>query len=250
MKKRGQITIFVILGIIILAIIVFAIFLRSEILADMRVTEVKEISGLSLEAQNNANAINECLESLAYLSIINAGETAGFFDKETNTFEYSNTPVYVLFSGAQSFMPERSVLENNLANNLLIHASECVLNIDSRLKITSGKIEDVNVEVMEDKVAYNIEWPVRFESEDFSERLTHFNFDINVRLGAIHSVVDNFLNDQINEPTGICFSCLIDLAQRNNLFIRATPMLDKYVFLVEDSTNEDPYMFLFGGMLN
>lgn len=249
MIKKGQITIFVILGIIIVSIIVFAIFLRSEILINLTTTEVATIEDLSMESRQNAEAIQECVKSFAKIAIINAGETAGFFDIKSTKFEYANTPVYVLFENDQNLMPMKNVLENNLANQLSMQATECA-NIQSKLKISSGRIENVEVDIQSDKISYSVEWPIRFEGEEFSERLSKFYFEIPIRLGTIYDVIDDFIEEQVNEPSTVCLNCLINIAQANNLLIRATPVLNKYVFLVEDLNDDEPYMFLFGGILS
>ena len=204
LNKRGQTTIFVVLGIVIVALVILFFLARSTILLPLTQESLSE------ELEKISNSIEECLldnpnglNANDYIIIL--GEQGGYLNPEVNTyFPYQDSRV--------SFLCYNIVNEELCYNRvLLIGDMEEQLNdrfesiLDSCLdlsnferfklyKLLTPQPPVVITDILESNIIININFPVTLQSDQSQLSRNEFNYNLHYPLGELYQVSQDILD--------------------------------------------------------
>jgi hypothetical protein len=190
MNKRGQLTIFIIIAILVVAGVSLFFVFRGD---------VNEKSSGDLDADEVFNYVRECMESVAEESIYDIGKGGGYSNGLEN---------YYLVNGENNF-PSKEQVQDEISKSFNENLYPCIEGLSNftEYKIENWTIE-TKVQIREDKVKFNIEYPLTVLQGESYARITKFRFEVNSRIDLIYGFVEEYIDKQVNFPNSICLGCI------------------------------------------
>jgi hypothetical protein len=239
MKKRAQVTVFIIIAILIIAIIVLFFIFREKLLPEEKV---------DIQVQPIHSYVENCIKEIAEDAIYTIGRKGGYFlSPELST----ESGVTYYFDKGKSYMPSKEIIENEISlyvDEMLFFCTKNFVdfpdfNVKQRRIKTKATITD-------DNVILNIEYPLSISKGETTHSFKRFeDIEISVRLGIIYNTMDEIMREQMTHKENICLSCIVDLALKNDLYVEMQDYDDETViFTFRDENiklNEEDYRFTF-----
>jgi len=221
MQKRGQITIFVIIGIVIIAAVSLLLYLSSKANEAKLGTEFSDTTQLPIEIQQQKENIESCLEDKIKEAARIIGNSGGYIlNKPTKTINYNEEEIAYIDSIS------KENIQNEIQESIKENFGQCKDNSD---------VDNVEIEILEEKIKVNAEMPINLESGDSSVKVSFFTAEHNVKLGSMLTIIENS-KDNLD-----CMTCLIDEAENNKMKITIN-ILDNAKIM---EINDENYMFNF-----
>jgi len=193
------------------------------------------------------NYVLNCLNKVGADAIEHIGETGGYFEASQLS---NNQDIAYYFYNRENKIPSKNKIENELEKYIDTMLFFCIKNFKELegYEIRQGEVES-EVKIEENKVSFDIIYPLNIKKGDKTISLDKFQISIDVRLGTIYRVLNQFMEIQMEEKDLICMSCINHLAESNNLLINMQSRDGKevifYVIDTESEINEAAYWFKF-----
>jgi len=246
MKKRGQVTLFIILGIVILTVIILVFFLR-----DMLVETVLGPSGTKRVVSNEADSIRDnivsCIDEKAKPALEILGRQGGNFNPTKYRAYKGNKVNYLCYNIPNSDkclnqMLLKSKLEAELNDYLNKEIFSCIdiSSFAGNTEITTGEFK-VSTEIGDDNVLVNVDYPIAIKRKEITQSINEFSKSVDIPLGKIIPAVNDILND---EAMGRGFDIVNYIKAKKSLYDISViqPSSDK-IYIV--NIFEDEYQFQF-----
>jgi len=230
-KKKGQITVFIIIGIIILVVAGILFFIGSK---------EKEISGP--EEIMDITAIKLYIEQCVILTVNDAiyenGLHGGYFllPEHTTASLLNNVPYYLDLG--QDYTPEDNDFADEIADYVETMLDLCLEDFkvfeNKGFNISESKL-DTNVMLVKDQLKVSLEFPLQISLGTQTREISSFEINIPVKqfyenLMTAREIVNSQENNEV------CLTCFSNLAEDNNLLINILPHYgNTYVFDIKDN---------------
>ena len=216
MIKRGQITIFIILGVIVLLMFGGAVFFlqySSKSKLDLQREQVDSVSG---EAAAVKVFVEDCLKKTLQEAIPYVAEYGGYYQlpEFSSQKAYKNAPFY--FYQGKKLVPSKKEVEDAVSQYIFYNLSTCLNNFKNFLfEINFG---EAKVETNLGKGAVSVKLSLPLEINLPSKKI---NIDIlktiqNSPLYLLWESSEKMADSIIQYSGGICLDCLSELAEKNN----------------------------------
>jgi hypothetical protein len=235
MYKRGQITVFVIIAILIVLGILVYFFIRSNTGADNTRgdTEISETNGLY-------QALQECIELDFDSSLILIGLQGGYITVPENHVKGDINKISYGYYNEENVLNTIPEIGEEINNFLESTANNCIdENEYEDLEIIKGNIKS-SATIVDGSVKLDLIFPVKIEKADKKVSLTEaYEYEIDSNLFDLIDTSNKIIsNIQENPDT-------IDLTFMTNL------NYDVVILPIDDDTsiyviNDDDYIFQFG----
>ncbi len=229
MRKRGQVTIFIIIAVIIVAAVSLYFIFRESF-------NVEE--PVYIESTQVYNFVQECIDQTLEGTIVNVSRQGGYsgytYLEKTNE---EGTTYYIL--DGKNYMPSKKRVETEISKYFERKFFLCTRHfIDfPEYRIEEGLLE-TSIEINNENVFLRADYPLTIRKEKDVSRFEDFESEIDVRLGIVYDSVYDFIQQQRNYEEGICLSCL-DLAIENEIYIEMKNDYNKTVtFIFKDDFSE------------
>lgn len=241
--KRGQIAIFVIIMIIIIVLVIGFIFLKNK--------SIKEAS------PDNINKvplfIENCIESTAKDSLFHIGERGGYFTVP-NLSTKEGIPYYFYKDKDYSLSKEDIEKEISLYMDNFIYFCLRDYSQFNDLEVTTNDFKTKTI-IKKNKILFEIDYPVSIKKGEKSINFNHFEYSLDIRLGFIIDIIDSIMSEQINNPMGVCLTCLYEVAQKNDIYVHMFDSSDDgaIILVIRDPYSNlynENYMFYFANKLD
>lgn len=203
MRKRGQVTIFVIIGIVIL--IAFAL---AFLVASGRIDIKLGVENVQLRLSNvfdniKAEEIDRCVKSETEKAVVDLLENGGDFEVD-NFLRYKGNNFRVLcsaISGKDICLSNPlflNVIEEKMNSRLSKAVFSCVDLSAYRGKdynVETGELI-VNVSVHPENLVVNVNYPIKISKETVEFEKENFVYNFNVPLGEIVKATNDVLNSE------------------------------------------------------
>ncbi|NCN86992.1 hypothetical protein GW932_04100 [archaeon] len=241
MNKLGQVTLFVIIAIIIVASTsAYFIFRKSS-------SSVLGEKGSTSGFESVKGFVDSCIDNVTEDVVYMVGVGGGKYYPPVDSDEYGYT--YHYNSGNSTF-PTKTEIEDEISINTIAKLIYCVNDFENfkDINITSGTIE-VNTNILEDEVEIEVIYPLILSKGNVTVTLRDFDKRIiPVKFGKMYSVMGELINENYYSTEGICISCLVDLAYENGLNFETYNYNGNDLFVLSDleEVNKDkPFRFIF-----
>ena len=199
--KRGQVTPFIIIAIII--VISLGVFLLIQ-------ENILDLERIPPDVQPVHSFIESCVEQTANDAVIQIGRTGGYFLAPNLSIE-SDVAIYFDSKNLnQHYMPSKEIIKNELKlymENMLFFCTKNFIDFPD-FSVTQEEIE-TDVEIEENRVVFNINYPLSISKGDNTYKFNNFEKEVPVRLGLVHDIVFSIIEDQLG-VNAFCVSCLED----------------------------------------
>jgi hypothetical protein len=203
-SKRGQITIFIITGILILLAIAAFVFLRQT------VTVFKPEKVIPPEVQPVQNFIDNCLQESAREAVILMASNGGYLtfpaEIDLDPFSYITTgPVSDVrlplwrYNGLIR-IPSEERMKDDLALYILNNVKNCINDLNSfkeQFEIQKGNMS-VNIDLQDDKVLVEMVYPLTISLKEINQttKIDSFNSEVNLRLKAMYELATKIMEEE------------------------------------------------------
>ena len=238
MNKRGQVTVFIILGIVIVASAIIYFSFRDSI--------SQKVGGFS-GADNVKKFVDECLLSVSEEVVYAVGNGGGYvfgpeFSLESG-FNYQ-------FLGDKTYFPSLEEIEEEISLYVTVDLISCLGSFErfSNLEIRYGRGE-VSTDILNNSVEINLYYPLSVSKGD--EVVRYENFEkivIPVRLGEMYFVMRDLIDGGYYGENGLCVSCMVDVAFDHRFVFDVHSHGEEEIFVLSDLENEnveEAYSFVF-----
>ena len=202
MKKKGQITIFIIIGMIFVSSILLFFVFRDSF----------SLEKIPVNAEPVYSNILSCLEQVAENGLYTLGWQGGLisFDEEKMMIAYFSTITYAYDEGVKTF-PSIEEMESELEAYANIGFKEC---FENKTYLDGWEVKEIkmNTDVFstEDSVVFDINSPLVIEKNQTTQRIKDMSIEIPVRLSHIHSVISKIIDVQVEDPGWVPYTYLND----------------------------------------
>ena len=221
--KKGQVTAYIILGIVIVAAFAFVFFARSEFVKSVisRVTGREVIVPLEFRPTNEL--IKDCLNGISNDAIYLVGIQGGYVRTVNHpTVDYFGLKAAYLNDNGKNLMPSKSVVEKELTDYINLNAKNCITNF-SNVEVTNVGKTNTIVTILDNSVKTEINWPLDLKSKELTFQFKKFDINVPIRLGALREIILMLIEELIENRENICMSCIANIGLDNNLYIEVFP---------------------------
>ncbi|MDP2673211.1 MAG: hypothetical protein Q8O84_05345 [Nanoarchaeota archaeon] len=238
--KRGQITIFIIIAILILAIVVLFFTLRGNLNLPG-----KPVSPETAEIQN---FVQECLDESSESAVFDIAEKGGYEDplKVSSTIVF-NTPYYL--KNNKNLMPSKEKIQDEISKHILKQIEFCIddFALFPEYEITKGEMS-IETKIEQERVLIEINYPLTIIKDDSKSKIEDFSSEVPVRFGIVYDSILDFIIQSINSK-GVCINCLLDISSKNNLKSEFSNYDNKTtIFIINDpqsKLNDKEFVYVF-----
>jgi len=226
MLKRGQITFFIVLGIVILVVIAFLFFIKG-------IYKIPEREKVIL-APTQKNPVEKYMESCIIKTANEALDRiylyGGYIDQTHYIKDYNKIPLFTYSSEDIMYNIQPHLKEINyriseyVKNNLL----NCVDFTDFRSQgynIQDGSsVDEVVLDIQDDKIIFNVDYVVDVERGGVKETYDDFKTFIPSKLGKIFGFMTDIVNEECMGYESSLLSNLEDRAIYEGIVINKFPL--------------------------
>jgi hypothetical protein len=190
MLKRGQITLFVIVGIVIIVALLIGIIMRSQlsdILQGVELAQGEAAKAKSLEIENYAEG---CLEKISTEALINVFAQGGYYEVK-NGVELNTFVVPYYLDKDEEEVPSLSDLEKSLSQYIAVNLDKCVKSFSSDLDVGRGSV-DVS---LGNNVQIEVKQTLGLEMDDSLVRVKSYGVVLDADVNGIYNKVIMFFNE-------------------------------------------------------
>jgi len=209
---RGQLTIFIIIAIFIIAVVVLFFTLKGTLQKE------KPISPETAEIQNFVqNCLDDSLESVVF----KVGENGGYYfpSSAPATTPVLEIPYYI--KDNNNLMPRKEKIQEQISKGVARELIFCLRDFTiftNEYEITKGKINPPEVVIEPERVLVELNYPLTIKKGESHSKIEDFNSEVPVRLGIVYGAVAEFVGEELKQE-GLCLSCLTDIQGKYTVFI-------------------------------
>ncbi|MBS3118084.1 hypothetical protein J4417_00185 [Candidatus Woesearchaeota archaeon] len=263
-KKRGQVTMFIIIGGVIVLTLVLILSLIGTRFKHQN--EVEDTIYLNAESEKIKMTLDKCLKKVSGKALLNLGYFGG---RDTIFFPYFEGEMfnanYGHYLGADT-TPSTEEMEEYLAEMIEEHLPSCATgagiknysvlngnglnkNIAYLTNVQIGKLE-TTAKIGEQTVLFQVNWPIKIIQGTSEREVAFFEINHKIKLKELSLFVQN-LTLQIQEHP--FFIDPLALLHEGYFIDAALFNKDTYLFLITDNQSKiesQPIRFLFAAKIN
>lgn len=222
MFKKGQITLFIVIGIVIVAAISAVYFLDREIFRSKEAVIQAESVAVSQEAKVIMDVVKLCLKEAAGKAILEAAAWGGKPLQE-DAFEEEGTKTNYWYLDGVIKLPELEEVEKNLGLLSVATLTQCA-DFKSFKNLKSLGKPKMNVKVLDESARFSLQWPIEVSSGESTERLEQYNEVVDARLGLLYQIAKKTTEEKAMDKGELCLTCLAEMTRDEGVY----PLVDVY----------------------
>ncbi len=209
-NKRGQATIFIIIGILIVAGVVLFFMLREDTIESTTEQVPSEIQPVHTYVQN-------CLDKAVEESIFYIAERGGYYNipnnLESDVFE---SPYYI--KDGKITMITKSEMESELSKAIKKNLDTCITGFYEfeDYEIIEGSIS-VSSSIKDELISIEVNYPLKIIKGNFAHNLKKFKTEKEARLGMVYEAISQYIQEQKEVKEGFCISCYLSISEDYDL---------------------------------
>ncbi len=237
MQKRGQITIFMIIGIIIIVLVGSLLYLRS--ILDTTGVEVEGMSKTEKLFAPIKNYITLCLKEVGDSALRKVGISGGYTYIPNNVFKIENTSYWYNNGDVH---PPLSMIENRIDEYINFNLTKC-----TNFEVFNSEGFDIeykqpyaNTTIAENNIFIQVDYPIIAKKRGAKKEFSSFNMDYNIKFKGYYDVAKN-ITKKMGQPG---FDRVVPL-QFNGINVTYKNINDNLIVTL-NKTDSD-YIFKFAG---
>lgn len=197
MQKRSQITVFILLGIVIVAVIFAAVYFYGENIQNLIKPSALDASQL----EPLRVYVVSCMEKSVTSDLKDLKKNSGYLNPISSTVEYSGYNVNALVDESltsPNLMNSLTGIENSISLNVKNQVINC--SLDSFDFDIQKDVEGIqaNTEIKESNVIVSLKYPLTVSKGDVSLTLDEFSLIVEDDFGKIYRAVNEVVNSEVN----------------------------------------------------
>jgi hypothetical protein len=245
MSKRSQVSIFIIIGILIIGIIGSFLIFRNKI-----ENPYKNAGEFSSEISQINNIVEGCSRQRAIDAIRIVGLQGGYINIPNDYLKTNFSNIAYGYYLGKNTLPLKSTIEKEISSYIEMTLPYCIEKTDfPDISIDIGDAS-AKTEINADSVLISAKLPIYANKENKTFTINkNYNSEVKVRLNNILEVSNEIINKEIEDPNNIQLSYLTEL----DYYVMVLPENEKeIVYIISDNKSridDIPYSFLFANKL-
>lgn len=251
MKKRGQVSVFIIIAIVLIAIIAMGFYIAKSYQQEIIKTSIWSKFGFKSEADVIKNALSECMKTNTKDALKTIGIQGGYYKKPAKYSDLGWTFIPFYYLQGEYLMPDKSLIETELSDFTDDKMNECIKQIEFKnLDFSYDKTKTIT-SIQKGKVTFKIDLSVTIKKQDTITKIELKDHPVmyNSSLYDIIEVSDFIIKSHKDNETMICINCVVEMAKERSLFVDMLnyPKSEDTVLVMisENYTSQGPYLFEF-----
>lgn len=192
--KKAQISLFVILGIVLVAVVVFAIYAFTQDFSLKTKKETAQEISFNTQVDKINSYVRSCVKDLGEEGLITLGRQGGLIRLRNDYFETGYANISYAYNQKNTF-PSLDTLGNELSDYISQNLeSFCIFENDTFYEITPGRIM-TKVYFTEDSTRIEATWSIVVMAENDTKELKNFEVELPVRVQKVHEAVEKMLEN-------------------------------------------------------
>lgn len=215
MNKRGQVTLFIIIAIVIIAAIVFIIFLQKDIigrgLPSSDIAEIKQY-------------LSDCFETKTKEGIIFLGKQGGYYSLDgVESINFLDEQTAYYWKAEQNLVPSYETTQNELNNYLNNNIAGCF----SATALSEYEIiydQCLASSTFNDIINVEFNCPITIKKGDLSSTIESFSINLEAPVKKILDVSELIINEYAKKPGYVCITCIDEIVEDNDFIVTIVPI--------------------------
>lgn len=209
-NKRGQVTLFIIIAIVIVAAIVLIIFLRHGFrkeLAEVDVAEVKEY-------------ISSCLDLKTKEAVLFIARQGGYYTLPAESINFLDEQAAYYWKSNKNLVPTIADVEKELNAWLEDNVQDCFVLAGYDITKESCSVSSAIAET----VSVGFDCPIVIKKGAAVSRIEAFSSSVDAPVAKLLDVSGRAVENYAEKPGYFCVTCFDEIAAVNNVTITAVPI--------------------------
>lgn len=216
MIKKGQVTVFIIVGIVMALVLGITAFLMQKVAKERLPAEGEQ--SLVLREEPLQQAVDNCVQDSLERAVFFISRQGGYYHTPPPYFEFAVFDIPYYFDQQVLSVPTKAEIEKNLAEFIKHDFAVCEEEIKRfPQKITIAGEPTVQVSLFPSTIRAAVTMPLRLHIEESIVTVDQFHAKINSELNAILEVRDLLLQEQKKYPEAVRLSEVVQLAEERNI---------------------------------
>ncbi|MDP2925672.1 MAG: hypothetical protein Q8N99_04840 [Nanoarchaeota archaeon] len=236
-RKTGQISVFIILAIVIVAAGGIAFFMANN----KSNTNVFNDPSTKPQYEDLLGSIEDCTKSLSMDALDTIGIQGGYYNAPKESFDLGWAFIPYYYKEGSFLMPATIVIENELGAFVDDNIEYCLESIDKQgfdvsYDATKSKTKS---SISNGRVDFKIDIPISIKKESKSAKLEleEMPVSLNSKLFEMLEIARFITDSHKEDPEMMCISCVADMAMERNLYVDMLDFGDNATTLTVISQN-------------
>ena len=255
-KKKAQVTVFIIIGIIVVALFAMFIYLRNS--DDAKIEQEIQTMKTPLEFQPIKNYVEQCIEGRSQEVIQLIALQGGYYGISDYPLEYVLPEIdvsiylpYYLYNFENTIL-DQIRLEEELSSGIIDIIDSCMdfsmfhynITVDTSKLDVQSKLSNVDLRA---KILFTI----NIQTEDKTNHVID-QFDINVQTDIFNKYIISKLmtDEQYVNGNEVCISCLSDMINSSGYNLDMVEIEGEYHYIIIYSLSDDDLVYNFAHRFN
>ncbi len=213
-EKKAQVTLFIILGIILVVGVITFFVIRGGVFSSN--SQFPEVS----------SAMEKCIQDSTLEAVYYNSFQGGYSETPEPNFKLESFSVPIYLNKAQKNVPPIALIETELEDSIKLYLVPCVKKIELSTiegvtEIKTGELKSVGVSITGKQIQVEVSYPIFFTREEESKQINSFEKKINFDFNQKYEDVEAFLTLQAKNPEMILFTQLEEFGDANKLKVEA-----------------------------
>ncbi len=204
MQKRGQLAVFVVVGIVLLTVVLLLFFFKDKITESVRETPTNPQGYLNQQLNDLKKEVNRCIDKETKDASVLFMKNGGDFSRTFNYMTYSGVNYPILckaINGTDTCLSQPVLISNfnSKLNNYLPSKVNSCFNFENfknkDYDLSLGKIS-VSSEVTNNYVLINLNFSVKLTKGVYSSKSDNFLIKVNTPLGDLFRVTNELVQEK------------------------------------------------------
>jgi hypothetical protein len=265
--KKGQITIFVIIGVVILTLLLIILYFSGIISTEKIQEEIAENIEIIPKFEFVEEYIDNCLEETVKDGLLMLGNQGGYYnlpDKSSFAFSYESnyydeqnpylaffidlSPFY--FYEGKDLVPSISLIENELSDHIIDNLELCINDFEefsSFANFTHSKPK-VTSSIFKERISVSMDYNVLVERDSYKFNFNSFSKSINFDFYSKYNLVKSIIEEQKKDPDYLPLGYITNLAYENDFTFKVhnkDESEDFFILIFNETLHDLPYIYAF-----
>ncbi|MEM4337104.1 MAG: hypothetical protein QXG86_03805 [Candidatus Woesearchaeota archaeon] len=211
-KRKSQISLIILLGIVIFIIVGVFLYERSQVVREPQIKQPSDIASLQL-------FIDSCVEKTAKEAVSFVASQGGYYIPPENSLIFWKLNIPYYRKDGNYHIPNLDNIKDSLLFYMIDNIPHCAnlsIFIERGYKIETGELQ-VNVSINPKNVLFDVEYPIRVYTDNKETYFSDFGAVVNTNFLVLYNSAVEYMDYQKNENSSLLISKLMDISRNNNL---------------------------------
>jgi hypothetical protein len=245
-KRKAQITIFIIIGVLIVAIVGAVVYFgKLKVDADLSNWPAE----LKPQVENIQESIINCRDDISKEALVIIGIQGGYHNAPAQSVDLSWGFIPYYYNEGAYLMPSNEVIEGELEDYVNDNLNYCIESINLGSFTLDSDVPKTEVSIKKTGVLFKIDESIIIEKEKNKVKfeLKEHPIEQASKLYQILEIADYITESHREDPDFVCINCVAEMAQEREVYVDMLEFDETTtkVMILENKTSEEPYLFEF-----